>query len=59
LITFVLSVGISFGVLVHRHTINIEQFDQFLGAGATFLVATCGPLYGANKLADWAKTKNQ
>lgn len=59
LIGFVISVGVSFGVLVHRHTISVEQFNSFLGAGAAFLAATTGPLYGVNKLSDWAKSKNQ
>jgi|SRR5580658_7081779 hypothetical protein len=58
LITFVLGVGISFGVLVHHKSITIEQFNSFLGSAATFLTATCGPLYGVNKLADWAAKKN-
>jgi hypothetical protein len=43
---------------VHLHVISIEQFCIFLGAAATFLVTTTGPLYGANKLADWAKGKH-
>ena len=58
LIAFVLSVGASFAHLVNLHVISIEQFCIFLGAAATFLVTTTGPLYGANKLADWAKGKH-
>lgn len=59
LIAFVLSVGISFGYLVHRHTITVESFNGFLASAGTFLVSTCGPLYGLNKAADWAKSKQQ
>lgn len=59
LTAFVISVGLSFGVLVHKKTITIEQFNGFLGSAATFLVTTAGPLYGVNKLADWAKDKGQ
>jgi hypothetical protein len=58
LIVFVLAVGASFGVLVHRKSITIAEFNSFLGAAATFLTATCGPLYGVNKLADWANKKS-
>jgi len=57
LTVFTIAVGISFAALVHRHGITIEQFNAFLGAAATFLVSTCGPLYGINKLSDWAKSK--
>lgn len=58
LTVFVVSVGISFSVLVVKHVITIEQFDNFLSSAATFLIGTCGPLYGVNKFADWAKNKN-
>lgn len=58
LIVFVIGVGISFGVLVHHKTITVEQFDGFLSAAAAFLVATTGPLYGVNKLANWANNKS-
>jgi hypothetical protein len=58
LIAFVIAVGISFGVLVHHKEITVEQFDAFLGAAGAFLVATTGPLYGVNKLADWAKGRS-
>jgi hypothetical protein len=58
LIAFVLGVGISFGVSTHQKKITVEQFNNFLNAGSTFIVTTCGPLYASNKLADWAKTNN-
>lgn len=58
LIAFILGIGISFGILTHQKRISIEQFDNFLSAGATFIVTTCGPLYAANKTADWLKNKN-
>lgn len=57
LTVFVITVGVSFTHLVHLKVITMEQFNAFLGAGATFLVTTAGPLYGINKLADWASTK--
>jgi hypothetical protein len=58
LVSFVIGVGIAFCVGVHRKTITIAEFNAFLGAAATFLTATCGPLYGVNKLADWANKKS-
>lgn len=58
LIMFVISVGVSFGYLVHRHTLTVAQFNDFLSAGGTFIVTTCGSLYGVNKVADWAKSRN-
>jgi hypothetical protein len=57
LIFFTIGVGISFAIQVHEHVITIEQFDSFLAAAATFITTTCAPLYGVNKLADWAKSK--
>jgi hypothetical protein len=58
LIAFILGVGISFGIATHQKKFSIEQFNNFLSAGSTFLVTTCGPLYGANKVADYMKSKN-
>jgi hypothetical protein len=58
LIAFVLSVGAGFAVLVHKHSITIEQFDGFLTSASVFLTSTCGSLYGLNKAADWAKNHN-
>ena len=58
LTSFVISVGVSFGIMVHKHSISVEQFNQFLVAGGTFIATTCGPLYGVNKVAEWAKNKN-
>lgn len=57
LTSFVLGVGISFGILVHKHSISVEQFNQFLVAGGTFIATTCGPLYGVNKVAALIKGK--
>jgi hypothetical protein len=59
LTTFVITIGVSFAHLVHSRVITVEQFNSFLSSGATFLVATAGPLYGINKLADWATAKAQ
>lgn len=56
---FVLGVGVSFSVLVHKGRITIDQFNQYLSSGGTFILTTAGPLYGVNKAADWAKNKNQ
>jgi hypothetical protein len=58
LIAFVLGVGISFGIATHQKKFSIEQFNSFLASASAFIVSTCGPLYGANKLADWAKNKD-
>ena len=58
LVCFILGIGISFGIATHKKRITIEEFDNFLSAGATFLVTTCGPLYGMNKAADWLKTNS-
>ena len=55
LVAFAIVAGLSFAYLVHIKTITIEQFDAFLTAAATFIVTTCGPLYGVNKLADYGK----
>jgi hypothetical protein len=57
LIAFILGVGVSFSVSVHHKYVTIEQFDAFLSAGATFLVSTCGALYGINKVSSWAEGK--
>lgn len=48
-ILFVIGVGISFAVMVHHHTMTLEQFNMFLGAAGVFIVTTCGVLYGLNK----------
>jgi hypothetical protein len=58
LIAFIIGVGLSFGIATHQKRFSIEQFNNFLSAGSTFLVTTCGPLYGANKVADYLKNKN-
>ena len=58
LIAFILGVGIAFGIATHQKRITVEQFNNFLNAGSTFLVTTCGPLYGANKAADWLKSRD-
>jgi hypothetical protein len=57
LLSFVIGVGVSFSVMVHHKVITIEQFDSFLSAGGTFLVTSCGALYGINKLSSWAENK--
>lgn len=59
LIAFILGVGISFGIATHQKRITIEQFNNFLSSGGEFIVTTCGPLYAANKTADWLKSKSQ
>jgi hypothetical protein len=58
LIAFIIGTGLSFGIATHQKKVSIEQFNNFLSAGSTFLVTTCGPLYGANKVADYLKNKN-
>ena len=57
LIAFVVGVGTGFSVLVHKQHLTVDQFNAFLGAGATFLVTVTGALYGINKLADYANNK--
>jgi hypothetical protein len=57
LIAFVIGVGVSFGIATHQKKFSIEQFNNFLEAGSTFIVTTCGPLYGANKVSDYLKDK--
>jgi hypothetical protein len=56
---FTLGCGISFAWLVHKKTITIEEFDAFLVSATAFITGTAGPLYGVNKLADWAKSNKQ
>jgi hypothetical protein len=58
LIAFVLGVGISFGISTNKGRMTPEQFNNFLGSSGTFIVTTCGPLYAANKAADWLKKKD-
>jgi hypothetical protein len=55
LTAFILGVGISFSVLVCNKHITVEQFEGFLSNSSTFLLTTCGPLYGINKAADVMK----
>ena len=58
LIAFIIGVGISFGIATHYKKFSMEEFDNFLNASSTFILETCGPLYGVNKAADWAKNKS-
>jgi hypothetical protein len=58
LIAFVIGIGVAFGVATHQKKFTIEQFDGFLGASATFIVTTCGPLYGLNKASDVLNKRN-
>ena len=59
LTSFILGVGISFATSVHYKVITLEQFNNFLQTGSTFLLTTCGPLYGINKAADAWKNGNK
>lgn len=58
LIAFILGVGISFGIATHKNKFTMDQFDSFLVTAGTFIVTTCGPLYGMNKANDWLKNKD-
>jgi hypothetical protein len=58
LIVFILGMGLSFGIATHQKRITMEQFNSFLNSAGTFLVTTCGPLYGLNKAADVYKNKD-
>lgn len=55
---FVLGVGSVFGAQVLKKNITIEQFNQFLNSGGEFVLTTGGPLYTANKAADWLKNRD-
>ena len=59
IIAFSLGVGVSFAVSVHHKLVTLDQFDTFLTSAATFITATCGSLYGMNKLAAWGTDKNK
>ena len=56
-VAFIIGVGCSFGIATHYKKFSIEQFDDFLTTASTFIVTTCAPLYGVNKLADFGKNK--
>lgn len=58
IISFIIGVGISFAVATNKKMITIEQFNNFLSSGGAFILTTCGPLYTANKAADWLKNKD-
>ena len=49
LVAFILGIGVSFGIATHNKKFTIQEFNSFLEAGSTFIVTTCGPLYGMNK----------
>jgi hypothetical protein len=57
LVAFVLGTGLSFAVAVHLKHMTIEQFNNFLGSSATFLVTTSTPLYAANQAGSWLQKK--
>ena len=59
IIAFILGVGVSFCVSVHKHVITPEQFNSFLAAAATFITSTCGVLYGLNKAGSFFDGKNK
>jgi hypothetical protein len=56
-VAFILGIGVTFGVLVWRKTITIEQFDNFLTTGGEFILTVSGPLYGANQIRNILNTK--
>lgn len=58
IIAFILGVGVSFAIEVHRHKITPEQFSNFLGSSGTFITITTAPLYAINKGADAFKGRN-
>ena len=59
IVAFILGIGISFGVATHCKKITIEEFNNFLSASGAFIVTTCGPLYGVNKVSDYLKNKDK
>jgi hypothetical protein len=57
LITFVIAVGISFAIKVNAKGMSPEQFNEYLRAGSSFILTTCGPLYAVNKVASVMNNK--
>ena len=58
LVSFIVGVGVSFAVATHQKIITIEQFNAFLQSGGLFITTTVPVIYGINKMADWASSKN-
>lgn len=58
IVAFILGVGVSFATLVHGHKLTPDQFNSFLQQGSNFILTTCGPLYGINKITDVIKNKS-
>jgi len=58
IIAFILGIGISFATATHYKVFTIDQFNSFLSSASLFIVSTCGPLYGMNKVSDWAKNRD-
>ena len=58
IIGFIIGVGISFCISVHHQRVSIDQFDGFLTAAGTFILTTCGALYGINKAGSYFDAKN-
>jgi hypothetical protein len=57
IILFTIAVGVSFAVSVHHRYVTLDQFDSFLSAAGTFIVTTCGALYGINKAGAYLESK--
>jgi hypothetical protein len=57
LIAFTLGVGIAFSTLVFSKRVTIDQFEGYMSSGANFIITTCGPLYGINKVSDAYKNR--
>lgn len=59
LLSFVLGLGLAFGVATFHKMITMDQFNSYLSTAGIFIMTTCGPLYGINKAADAYKNKDK
>lgn len=57
ILLFTLTSGSVFCYMVAHKSMTIEQFNGFLSTASTFIVTTCGALYGLNKAADYLNNK--
>lgn len=56
-VLLILCLSASFGYLVHKHTVSLGEFGNWMTCAGTYLTMVTGSSYGINKLADWAKSK--
>lgn len=58
ILAFILGIGISFGHATLQKQYTINEFEILLSTLGSFFVTTAGPVYGLNRLADWAKNRD-